>query len=93
MRKTFRTKKKLSEMGLEPGPKWAKFIFSNFLLHKNLDKNFEKTSMKWISYQISTSYNELYLINSGISGREREKERERERDKLCVINVKYKEIP
>ena len=24
--------------------------------------------MKWISYQISTSYNELYLINSGISG-------------------------
>ena len=41
------------------------------------------TSMKWISYQISTSYNELYLINSGISGRERE------RDKFCVINVKY----
>ena len=31
-----------------------------------------KTSMKWISYQISTSCNELYLINSGISGRERE---------------------
>ena len=37
---------------------------------------------------------ELYLINSGISGREREgeKEREREREKFCVINVKYKEI-
>ena len=38
---------------------------------------------------------ELYLINSGISGREREKEREKERgkrDKFCVINVKYKEI-
>ena len=50
----------------------------------------EKTSMKWISYQISTSYNELYLINSGISGRERE--REREREKFYVINVKYKEI-
>ena len=31
---------------------------------------------------------ELYLINSGISGRERE----RERDEFCVINVKYKEI-
>ena len=28
-------------MGLEPGPKWAKFIFSNFLLHKNHEKNFE----------------------------------------------------
>ena len=38
------------------------------------------------------SYNELYLINSGISGRERERERERERDEFCVINVKYKEI-
>ena len=47
-----------------------------------------KTSMKWNSYQISMSYNELYLINSGISGREREKER----DKFCVISVKYKEI-
>ena len=33
---------------------------------------------------------ELYLINSGISGRERE--RERERDEFCVIDVKYKEI-
>ena len=33
-----------------------------------------------------TSYNELYLINSGISGRERE------REKFCVMNVKYKEI-
>ena len=42
MRKTFDTKKELSKVGLEPGPKWAKFIFSNFLLHKNLDKNFEK---------------------------------------------------
>ena len=48
----------------------------------------DKTSMKWISYQISTSYNELYLINSGISGRERE----RERDEFCVIDVKCKEI-
>ena len=54
--------------------------------------------MKWISYQISTSYNELYLFNSGISGggrereREREREKERERDELCVNNVKYKEI-
>ena len=27
-------------MGIEPGKKWAKFMFSNFLLHKNLDKNF-----------------------------------------------------
>ena len=58
--------------------------------------------MKWISYQISTSYNELYLINSGISGRKREREREkdrekdrekerekeREREKFFVINVK-----
>ena len=35
----------------------------------------KRTSMKWISYQISTSYNELYLINSGISGREKERER------------------
>ena len=34
---------------------------------------------------------ELYLINSGISGRERERERGK-RDKFCVINVKYKEI-
>ena len=64
--------------------------------------------MKWISYQISTSYNELYLINSGISRKESEKERDRERErkrererqrgrqrereKFCVINVKYKEI-
>ena len=53
--------------------------------------------MKWISYQISKSYNELYLINSGISGRERESERERREIILnfkifCVINVKYKEI-
>ena len=32
-----------------------------------------QTSMKWISYQISTSYNKLYLFNSGISGRERER--------------------
>ena len=48
------------------------------------------------------SYNELYLINSGISGRERDKEKERqregerergrERDEFCVINVKHKEI-
>ena len=42
------------------------------------------------------SYNELYLINSGISRREREREKERERkqerDKFYVINVKYKEI-
>ena len=42
MRKTFHTKKKLSEMGLEPGPKWAKFIFSNSLLHKNLEKKILK---------------------------------------------------
>ena len=38
--------------------------------------------------QISTSYNKLYLFNSGISRRERE----RERENFCVINVKYKEI-
>ena len=38
------------------------------------------------------SYNELYLINSGISRRERERERVRERDEICVINGKYKEI-
>ena len=37
------------------------------------------TSMKRISYQISTSYNELYLFNSGISGGGRERKRERER--------------
>ena len=42
MRKTFHAKKKLSKMGLEPGPKWAKFIFFNFLLHKILTKIFEK---------------------------------------------------
>ena len=42
LRKTFHTKKKLSEMGLDPGPKLAKFIFSNSLLHKNLDKKFGK---------------------------------------------------
>ena len=42
MRKTFHTKKKLSKVGLEPGPKWAKFIFVNFLLYKNLDKNLKK---------------------------------------------------
>ena len=42
IRKTFHTKKKLSEMVLEPRPKWTKFIFSNFLLHKNLDKKFGK---------------------------------------------------
>jgi len=45
MRKTFYTKKKLSEMGLEPGPKWAKFIFFNSLLHKNLDKKFWKKNL------------------------------------------------
>ena len=33
-------------------------------------------------YQISTSYNELYLFNSGISGGgEREKERERKKER------------
>ena len=37
--KDFPHQKKLPKVGLEPGPKWAKFIFSNFLLHKNLDKN------------------------------------------------------
>ena len=42
MRKTFHTKKKLSEMGLEPGQKWAKFIFSNFYYIKILTKIFEK---------------------------------------------------
>ena len=36
-----------------------------------------QTSMKWISYQISMSYNKLYLFNSGISGSDRERERER----------------
>ena len=49
-----------------------------------------KTSLKWISNQISTSYNEVYLFNRGKEkerekekdregGRERERERERER--------------
>ena len=42
MRKTFYTKKKLSKRGLEPGRKLAKFIFYNSLLHKNIDKIFEK---------------------------------------------------
>ena len=37
--------------------------------------------MKWISYQISTSYNKLYLINSGISGRERDREKDREKER------------
>ena len=41
----------------------------------------KQTSMKWISYQISTSYNELYLINSGISRREREREKDREKER------------
>ena len=40
--KDFPYQKKLSKVGLEPGPKWAKFIFSNFLLHKNLDKKILK---------------------------------------------------
>ena len=40
--KDFPYKEKMSEMGLEPEPKWAKFIFSNFLLNKNLDKKFWK---------------------------------------------------
>ena len=52
---------------------------------------YKKTSMKWISYQINTSYNELHLINSGISRWERERARGK-RDKFCVINVKCKEI-
>ena len=46
----------------------------NFVI-KNINSTYtwcRKTSMKWISYQISTSYNKLYLINSRISGRERE---------------------
>ena len=34
-----------------------------------------KTSLKWISNQISTSYNEVYLFNRG-----KEKEREKERE-------------
>ena len=56
------------------------------ILKNNNNIATSETSMKWISYQISTSYNELYSINSGIS------ERERERGKFCVINVKYKQI-
>ena len=32
-------------MGIEPGKKWAKFMFSNFLLHKILTKKFEKKSL------------------------------------------------
>ena len=48
MRKTFHTKKKLSEMGIEPGKKWAKFMFSNFLLHKILTKKFLK---KFFTYE------------------------------------------
>ena len=48
-----------------------------------LSNFFHKTNTKRISYQISTSYNELYLFNSGISGweRDREKDREKEREK------------
>ena len=66
---------------------WFKFFL------KKIDDFYKKTSMKWISYQISTSYDKLYLINSGISGRERERERERgERNEFFVISVKYKEI-
>ena len=43
MRKSFHTKKIVkSGSCLEPGPKWARFIFSNFLLHKNLDKKILK---------------------------------------------------
>ena len=50
-------------------------------------QKFKKTSMKWISYQISTSYNELYLFNSGISGGGRERKRERERERKREINT------
>ena len=57
-----------------PLPKKMTWITENDIMLNN-------TSMKWISYQISTSYNELYLINSGISGRERERERKRERER------------
>ena len=62
--------------------KWLKL--QSPLIIWNWEMNYshfpKKTSMKWISYQISTSYNELYSINSGISGRERERERGRERE-------------
>ena len=63
-------------------PKPEKKLYEKEMNHQKT----KKTSMKWISYQISTSYNELYLINSGISGREREKERERERNKEREMN-------
>ena len=55
---------------IQSGSKWKN--------EKNIFGFLIPTSMKWISYQISMSYNELYLINFGISGRERERERERE---------------
>ena len=46
--------------------------------------------MKRISYQVSTSYNELYLFNRGnFQNGKRERGKS---DNFCVINVKYKEI-
>ena len=48
---------------------------------------FRSTIMKFISYQIST--NELYLINSGISGQERERERGQKRYKFEFQNILY----
>ena len=43
----------------------------------------ETTSMKWISYQISTSYNELYLFNRG-NFRKGKRERKQEREKIEI---------
>ena len=49
-----------------------------------LDSN--ETSMKWISYQISTSYNELYLFNRG-NFRKGEREREREIERILKSSI------
>ena len=48
-----------------------------------------ETSMKWISYQISASYNELFLFNRGNfrkGKREREQEGEQERERESERN-------
>ena len=70
------------------------------ILFESCLQTFFKTSMKWISYQISTSYNELYLFNRGNfwkGKKERERERESERKNFEInlnifisVNVKCK---
>ena len=62
-----------------------------------------KISLKWISNQISTSYNEVYLFNrgkekerekerEGEGGREKEREREREKDRQERERVRERKI-